>query len=206
MVHLYGFAIATGARRAEILGLRWSDIDFENKKVLIQRGRTRAKGTVNTDSPKTRTSFRRLPLSPNAEAFLVAQREMVEKERAELGAGMPDVDWVFVDRFGRPLDPDYVRQRYIRDVKRAPVRRIRFHDLRHTFATNALAAGANVKAVSEWLGHSNVQTTLSFYSHVLPALEAEAARVVDAALFGKPDLEQEPGEDDGDPDVTRDVT
>ena len=81
-----------------------------------------------------------------------------------------------------------------------------FHDLRHTFATNALAAGANVKAVSEWLGHSNVQTTLSFYSHVLPALEAEAARVVDAALFGEPDLEQEPGEDDGDPDVTRGVT
>jgi integrase len=96
-------------------------------------------------------------------------------------------DLVFTWEDGRPPHPDVIRQRFQRLAARLGLRVIRLHDLRHTYATIALAAGANPKVVSERLGHASVAFTLRLYSHVLPSVDEEAAkRVADLMLPAEP--------------------
>jgi integrase len=90
------------------------------------------------------------------------------------GAGT-EPKYVFTDPMGAPLHPDYVRRRFDATVKRVGVRRIRFHDLRHTHASLMIAAGVNMKVVSERLGHMDVAFTMRVYQHVMPGMQARAA-------------------------------
>ena len=106
------------------------------------------------------------------------------------GGDWPTHDLVFVREDGSPIHPQRVTQWFERLVKNAGVRRIRFHDLRHTMATLALKSGVHPKVVQERLGHSSIAITLDTYSHVIEGMQEAAATSIAGSLFG-PDEEEE---------------
>ena len=117
-------------------------------------------------------------------AALRRAEAMQREDAATLGEAWANTAFVFTKSDGEPHHPDYLTRRFRLDAKRAGVRYIRLHGLRHTFATNALAQGRNPKAVSEILGHGHVQTTLALYSQHLPGMHASIIEAVQDDLFG----------------------
>lgn len=135
--------------------------------------------------PKTATSRRSVTLDAFTLAALQAHRKAALAERLSFGADWPDHDLVFTAPDGEPVHPRRFSAYYFaQHVRAAGLPMIRFHDLRHTHATLALQAGVHPKVVSERLGHSSIAVTMDRYSHVMPAMESEAAEKVAAVLFG----------------------
>lgn len=163
-----------GLRIGEALGLRWSDIDLEEGR-LVRRAlqRQRGRGLVFVE-PKTARSRRLVYLS---EVAVEALRE----QRARSNGGL-----VFVNRNGEPQESGSVTDALKVALDRAGLPRIRVHDLRHTTATVLLEAGAHPKLVQELLGHSTVALTLNIYSHLTAGLSGEAARTMDRVVRGAP--------------------
>ena len=145
---LYYLDLATGLRRGELLGLKWTDVDFERGMLKIQRAISRQNGRVVEAPLKTKNAYRTLPLSADAIDVLRAQKK-------KYGGS----EWVFPSPTGGPMSPDSVLHMLQRVLKRAGLPRIRFHDLRHTFATLALQNGVDVKTVSSMLGHYTPQAS-----------------------------------------------
>jgi integrase len=135
--------------------------------------------------PKTDRGRRAVPLDPETVKILRGHRRRQLEERLALGDAHQDHRLVFCHEDGRPLDPDSVSQGFGRLIRRAGLPSIRFHDLRHTFATLSLKAGIPTEVVSRILGHKNPGITQLFYQHAIPALEEEAiarfASLVDGA-------------------------
>lgn len=176
-------ALHTGARSGELLALRWSDIDFEHSRLAIRRTVQRITGQgVVFGQTKNHRSRRAITLSPEASAFLQERRKRQLSERQPLGLAYFDQDLVFAQPLGQPYEPGQVSRAFPKLLERAGLRRIRFHDLRHTTATMLLSAGIHAKVVSERLGHATINITLDTYSHVLPDLQEEAAAAMDAVL------------------------
>lgn len=117
-------------------------------------------------------------------AALKAHRKAQNAARLAIGPMWVDCDAVFTASNGEWLDPGNLSRAYTRLVTAAGVKRIRFHDLRHTSATLLLKQGVNPKVVSERLGHATISITLDTYSHVLPSMQREAADALETALFG----------------------
>ncbi len=136
------------------------------------------------DRPKTKSSVRTISLGAEGLAALRTALQIQDDDFRLLGTDRIDDGWVFANHHGKHLHPDSVSKRFRRDIQGAEVPSLRFHELRHTFATTALAQKSNPKLVAEVLGHSNVTTTLSVYSHVLPGAHAETVESVESALFG----------------------
>jgi integrase len=174
----------TGLRRGEALALRWADIDFNRRRVSISRSLTSAGGKLTFAEPKTARSRRSLAVDSDTLGELRTHRRRQLEERVAWAGPHDDADLVFARDDGSPLRPDSVSRRFIELAKAAGVPRIRVHDLRHTHATLALEAGVNPKVVSERLGHSSVAFTLDVYSHVVPALDEEAANRVARLITG----------------------
>jgi integrase len=153
---LYLCAAMSGMRRGELLALRWRDIDWANSVVRVRRAYTR--GEFGT--PKSRRSSRVVPLADRLAA------ELEQHYRRTRWQG--DDDLVFAHPLsGRPYDPSRLRKRFAAAAARACARPVRFHDLRHTFGTQMAAAGAPLRMVQEWLGHSDYRTT-SIYADYAP--------------------------------------
>jgi integrase len=164
-------AAFTGLRRGELIALRWRDIDFTGS---VLRVRASYAGGALT-APKS-GKVRSVPLAPE-----VAQA-LAQLSRRELFMGEDDL--VFPGEFGEHLDGSALRRRYTAALRRAGLRQLRFHDLRHTFGTRMIAK-ADIRRVQEWMGHADIQTTMR-YLHYAPReqdaqLVAEAFRVEDAA-------------------------
>jgi len=176
-------ALHTGLRLGELLGLRWDDLDLELGRMTVRRTLQYLPGEgIAYREPKTGRSRRTIPLGATAlEALRRVRRRQLE-ERLALGPGYCDSGVVFADALGRPLPPYRVSQRFPALVKRLGLAPLRFHDLRHTHASLLLARGVHPKIVSERLGHASIAITLDTYSHVLPNLQEEAARDLDAWL------------------------
>lgn len=165
---LYVLALATGMRQGELFGLHWTDVDFEGGYLVVRRSLENRAGAMRLKEPKTGKG-RRIDLPAFALDALNAHRQQ------SLAEGTLS-DAVFVAPDGNYLQPSNMRQRsFDKAIERAGVPKIRFHDLRHTHATLLLAAGENVKVVSERLGHSTVKMTLEVYAHVLPGMQKQAA-------------------------------
>ncbi len=172
---LYLTALLTGMRQGELLGLRWRDVDLATGAITIQQSLSRLGGEVAFKEPKTQRSRRLVALSPR----------LVEELRGARWAA-PEDRLVFCQPDGKPLHGHNITQRDLRGVcKRARVPRIRFHDLRHCHATHLLRQGTHPKVVQERLGHSTSAVTLNIYSHVLPGMQEEAARRLEAQLMGR---------------------
>jgi integrase len=178
----YRLIATTGMRRGEALGLRWSDIDLGSCRVTINRALSVIDGELVWSQPKTARSRRSVSLDPETVSTLRAHRAHQLEERIAAGNAWDDADLVFCDALGGPLHPDRFTRAFGSAAKRAGVKPIRLHDLRHTWATLALQAGVHPKVVSERLGHATTGITLDIYSHVQPELDASAAATV-AQLF-----------------------
>ena len=181
---MWALLLATGLRRGEIAGLRWGDVDLDAGLLSVRRSRVSAGWTVHESQPKTRSSRRAVSLDEQrVVAVLRAHRRRQLEERLAWGTAWVDSAFVFVRENGEPLHPETITSMFRRRVVRAGVPKIRLHDLRHTSASLALAAGIHPKVVGERLGHSSVAITLDLYSHVAPALQAEAAEKLGRVIF-----------------------
>ena len=174
---LWRVASHTGMRRSELLGLRWSDIDLDLARLSVQRTRV-AIGYRMVDGlgGKTDGSVRVIDLDDGTVAVLRRWRKTQLEERLAWGIGYTDTGLVFTREDGIGLHADHVAGAFERAVAKAGVPAIRFHDVRHTHATLLLKERWPVKVVSERLGHGSPAFTMATYQHVLPGMQAEAAK------------------------------
>lgn len=162
-----------GLRRSEAVGLKWDAIDFERKTISICHTVTEVcvegKSTmIEKDRGKTKSSYRTLPLVPPFEDLLhrlKAQQEMNRKLCGNMYCNK-HLDYIYVNEMGGLIKPGYLTQSFPLFLKRHGLRRIRFHDLRHSCASLLHANGVNPKSIQEWLGHSDIATTLNIYTHL----------------------------------------
>ena len=167
---LYYLDLATGLRRGELLGLKWEDIDLTHGVIHVKRQVARVNGVVKEVPLKTKNSYRNISISKDAVDML---KEMEKRKTCE---------YVFPSPNGGPISPDSVLNMLHRVLDRAGLPSIRFHDLRHTFATLALQNGVDIKTVSGMLGHFSAGFTLDTYAHVTTAARKEAANTMGSVL------------------------
>lgn len=167
---LYYLDLATGLRRGELLGLKWEDVDLAHGVIHVRRQVYRIDGEVKEVPLKTKNAYRNISISKDAVEML----QEMEKHRIS--------EYVFPSPSGGPISPDSVLNMLHRVLKRAGLPAVRFHDLRHTFATLALQNGVDIKTVSGMLGHFSAGFTLDTYAHVTTAAQKEAANTMGSVL------------------------
>ena len=162
-----------GLRREEIIGLKWTAIDFENNTLTIQHTVTECNLDgkhieVASDTAKTDSSLRTMPLVTNFREMLLAKKEKQEHYRKLCGRSYCKeyLDYIFVNEMGERWKPRYLSDGFKRILEQNGLRRIRFHDLRHTCASLLLANNVPMKKIQEWLGHSEFSTTANIYAHL----------------------------------------
>ncbi|MBO5158988.1 MAG: tyrosine-type recombinase/integrase [Lachnospiraceae bacterium] len=167
------FASFYGLRRSEVIGLKWSSIDFERKTITIRHVVTQATvdgkyKLIKKNRTKTKASTRSLPLVPQFEQLLYQLLERQENNRIACGKSYCNEfnDYIFVTATGQLIKPGYVSQHFRYVCDKHKLKHIRFHDLRHSCATLLYENGVDMKAIQEWLGHSNISTTLNIYTHL----------------------------------------
>ncbi len=172
-------AAATGARRSELVALRWLDIDLGVGSVSIGRGLVSGPDGLVMKDTKTH-SARRVSLDPTSLGFFRAYRVVWDQRVAHAEALVRDDAYVFshVLDGSAPWRPDSTTRAFARLCRRAGIEGVRLHDLRHYVATQMLAAGVDVRTVAGRLGHRNAATTLNVYSHFLPEADRQAAGVL----------------------------
>jgi len=169
---LFLTAVMTGMRRGELLALQWGDVDWNSNQISVRRSIFRGEFL----KPKTKNSIRRIVMSP-------VLRQVLEQHR--LHGRNSDMDLIFSNENGLALDPEnMIKREFHPALDRAGLRRIRFHDLRHTYASLLISQGENIKFVQSQLGHASAKTTLDRYGHLMPNLDNDAARRLDKTVFG----------------------
>ena len=170
---------ATGARRGEVCGIRWSDIDGGSRTLSIKRSIASIPGGTIVKDTKSYAA-RRIALDDDTIAILELQRDRAKRraEMCELAFNHDGYVFTATADGSDPLHPDTITKGFARVQKRAGLHGIRLHDLRHLHATKLLAAGVPVPTVSGRLGHANSATTLNVYAHFLEASDGDAADVI----------------------------
>ena len=167
---MYYIELATGLRRGELLGLKWSDIDWKNGIIKVRRQVARVDGQIVEAPLKTKNSYRAVTISQQAIEVLREQKRKTNDQ------------YVFPSPNGGPISPDSVNNMLKRVLERAGIPKVRFHDFRHTFATIALQNGVDIKTVSGMLGHFSAGFTLDTYAHVTTSAQKEAAQTMGNVL------------------------
>jgi integrase len=187
--------MATGLRRGELLALRWTDVDLKQGTLAVNQQLVRSsKGLEFKGYLKTEKSRRTISLDEDITKALKAHRRKQEKWKTELTLKVGgekafkeiyrENNLLFCTDTGRPLDPDNFTRHFKFLLRKAELKDIPFHRLRHTFATMALEAGIPVKTVQEILGHSTSRMLMDIYAHVTPAMHREAARRIGGVVAG----------------------
>jgi integrase len=174
----YSLAIETGLRKGEICGLMWQDINLKECRISVCRTLLKSGKNPTLGSPKNGKS-RAITISPQMADLL--RRHKVEQNQLKLKMGelFSDLGYVFTKKNGGPLQINNLSENeFDKLIKRAGVKDIRFHDLRHTAATLMLGQGIHPKVVQERLGHSDIAITMNRYSHVTPTMQKEAATAI----------------------------
>jgi integrase len=185
---LFAFALTTGMRPEEYLGLQWKDIDLQTGIVTVQRALIwQSKVGWYFSEPKTARSRRSIPLARYIVEALVGHRRRQAEERLKAGAAYQNHDLVFATGEGTPiLRRNLVRRHFKPILKMAGLdQSIRLYDLRHSCATLLLSENVNPKVVSERLGHASITITMDTYSHVLPSMQQAASEKLEEMLFRK---------------------
>ena len=167
--------LSTGLRRNELLALQWNDINFSTGELNISKQIERIDGHLVVANPKTEASKRTVILPKPLINILKEYRKTVNSE------------WVFPSPLDKnnPRDPSACGKGLSKILEHAQIKHIRFHDLRHNFATMALAYGMDVKTLAGTIGHSSVETTLNVYSHATSEMRIKAAEKIDTAIGGR---------------------
>jgi len=180
---LFCLAIHTGLREGEMLGLRWSDLDWKTGALHVQRQLQWISGQGPTFAePKTAKGRRQVILGPATLSKLQDHNKRQKGERLFRGESRQEQGLIFTSAIGTPLDPCNVLKHFKALLRKAGLPDIRLHDLRHTAASLMLQQGVHPKVVQERLGHSTVSLTLDVYSHVLPGLQESAGIQLDQLL------------------------
>ncbi len=168
---LFLLALMSGARQGELLGLKWGDVDWKNSQIRIQR-------TFNNLAwyeTKTKASNRRIDLGPAM---------MTELKKWRLACPHSELDLVFPNKAGQPLDhKNMVSRQFMPALRAAGIDKIRFHDLRHTYASLMIEQGENIKYIQTQLGHSSPTVTLNVYAHLMKATNQEAPSRLEDTIF-----------------------
>ncbi len=175
-------AINSGMRQAELLGLRWRDIDLDMLSVSVSQVLFKRRGVCMFKEPKTTGSRRRVAMTPKLAQFLREYRAEQESLHWHMGQPLTLDDLVFANLDGKPLDPCTLTHTFSRIARGAGLERVRFHDLRHTFASLMLLRGAKPKVISEALGHASVAFTMDTYSHIISGMQEDAMALLDDVL------------------------
>ena len=195
---LFLTAIFTGMRKSELLALQWGDIDWHNMTLHVRRSlRFKRKKDVKAeskrwwfDSPKSKRSKRAIIMSPRLKKVLEQHKFNETIRLAQLdkkGESINPDQLVFTNKEGNPLDPDnLVKREFNPSLEAAGLRMIRFHDLRHTFASLLIDQGENLKFIQSQLGHASIQTTIDRYGHLLPLKNySDVGRRLDDKIFSE---------------------
>ena len=185
-----------GLRRSEVLGLRWDAIDLERKTISINHKVIEAEVDgkfipVGEDVLKTKSSFRTLPLIPAVEKLLLEEKEKQEMFRRLFKKSYcrDYLDYICVDQTGKLLRPNYVTEHFAWLIQKYDLKKIRFHDLRHTCASLLLSNGISMKQIQIWLGHSTFATTADIYAHLDFTAQEESANAM-SGMFIRATAEQ----------------
>lgn len=189
---LFVLTIFTGLRRAEVIGLKWQDLDLIigvlQVRRILSRVPTNMPGRTHVyveAEPKTKQSRRSVAIAPFAVAALIAHRTKQLEAKAKAGKAWQEHDYVFCTSLGTHLNPNEVVKEFKKLLKQAGLPNIRFHDLRHSSASLLLSLGVHPKIVQEILGHTQISMTMDVYSHVLPVMHREAINKLNTAFEKK---------------------
>jgi integrase len=176
-------ALATGMRRGELLGLRWSDVNLDGAELTVRQSLEQTKAGLRLKAPKTKAGRRKIALSGSVVDVLRQHKISCLQERVALGIGSNPKAPVF----GRPdngeaQSPRDFSKAFSRIAARAGLGHFTLHALRHTHITNLLREGVHPKIASERAGHSSISVTLDIYSHAVPGLQEDAAARIDGSL------------------------
>ena len=161
-------------RRGEVVGLRWESIDFERNTITIEhtvvvaKDENGKKQVLESDTGKTDSSLRTLPLVPIFKNKLLALKKEQEHNRKLMGKSYnkKEGQYIYVDMMGNRIRPDYLTQEFPQWMIENNFNRLRFHDLRHSCASLLIANGVPLKNIQEWLGHSSYKITADCYAHL----------------------------------------
>ena len=174
-----------GLRRSEIVGLKWSAIDFERKTFTIKYTVTSASVDgkfveVEKERTKTKSSRRTLPLVEPFEKLLLEIREQQADNKKICGKSYcaDYLDFVYVNELGERVKPNFITDNFRQTLQKNEMRHIRFHDLRHSCASLLYANGVPLKNIQEWLGHSTINTTANIYTHLDYSTKIESANAI----------------------------
>lgn len=169
-------AISTGLRRGELMGLEWSDIDFEKLTLTVRQVSQYIPGKgIFTKEPKNETSKRTVSLPLSVVSLVKDYRKEWAENRLKIADLWQGSDRLFVTWDGNPMHPDTVSKWFPKFLKKHHLPSIPFHGLRHTAATLLIKEGLHAKTISSRLGHSNINTTMNIYGHALKSADKEAA-------------------------------
>ena len=162
-----------GLRRSEAIGLKWDAIDFENNTITIRHTVTSCqidgkRVQVARDTTKTKSSMRTLPLVPAFRELLLQKKAQQDEYRRVCGRSYDKryLEYICVNEMGTLISPHYLTEAFPKMLEKNGLRRIRYHDLRHSCASLLLANGVPMKQIQEWLGHSDFSTTANVYAHL----------------------------------------
>jgi len=168
---LFRLAVTSGARQGELVGLKWKDIDFEGSQIEIQRTYNNGKWFM----PKSKSSRRRIDIGPHT---------MAELRRWRLACPPNELGLVFPAQGGGPLNHSVLlRKHFWPTLKKSKLPRIRFHDLRHSYASLLIDQGENIKYIQKQMGHADPTITLKIYAHLMRDSNPESACKLEEALF-----------------------
>ncbi|MFG6350244.1 MAG: site-specific integrase [Oscillospiraceae bacterium] len=168
----YYLELTSGLRRGELLALLWTDLDVENMTISVTKQVNRINGQLKVSQPKTSNSIRTIPIPKQAVDLLILEHEK-----------HPDSPYMFPSpKTGTMYDPDSFRHTHEKILAAAGIEHIRFHDLRHTFATLSLQNGVDVKTLSNTLGHYSAGFTLDTYTHATQRMKREAADTIGSVI------------------------
>jgi integrase len=180
---LYVLAVHTGMREGELLGLKWEDVDLKRGVLRLRHGLVREGGKTALGDLKTPKSRRSVRLTRAAAGALRSHLDRQLEEMERMGSLYQPGGLVFATQTGTLINPSNLRNRSFKPLlKRAGLRDMCFHDLRHTCATLLLSQGTHPKLVQELLGHATIAMTLDTYSHFLPSMGDQTVRAMEAAL------------------------
>ncbi len=178
---LYYLAVTSGMRQMELLGLKWTDLDWMRRTIKIERQlvRPNAENRVEFTSPKTKFGRRTIDLGSNSMEMLRKHYDRQLGEHKKAGEKWKEYGLIFTNSFGGPIHYRNLLRNYKALLRDAGLPKIRFHDLRHTAASLMLNHNVPVIVVSRRLGHARPSITLDIYGHLIPSMQTAAAQLID---------------------------